>query len=249
MSSTQYDKTADVYDDSLNVLTYAAHVEEPTYKAAIGDVRGLDVLDLGAGTGIWTRRIKQAGAERVEGLEISPPMVDVARAKERDEPLGVTYRVADATQGLDEDLRGAFDLVTGINVLHYSSSRTELAGMCSTARSALRLGGRFIATCANWDMPDDPDYYKPFGVSCIVPANRQEGTRAEVETTMGGQTVSFDFYLWRPETYVDSLRAAGFRDVRWHRWQVSPEGIDKFGAEYWQPFIDIPSIRLLEALA
>ncbi|SMC66693.1 class I SAM-dependent methyltransferase [Kibdelosporangium aridum] len=249
MSSTQYDKTAEIYDDSLNVLTYAAHVEEPTYTAVIGDVRGLDVLDLGAGTGIWTRRIKQAGANRVVGLEISPPMVDTARAKETDEPLGVTYHVADATKGLADDLKGAFDVVTGINVLHYSSTRAELAGMCSTARDALRPGGRFIATCANWDMPDDPEYYVPFGVSCTVPANRQEGTRAEVATTMGGQRITLDFFLWRPETYADSLRAAGFREVRWHQWQVSPEGIDKFGAEYWQPFVDIPSIRLLEALA
>jgi toxoflavin synthase len=249
VSSTQYDKAAAIYDDTLNVLTYAAHVEEPTYTAVIGDVRGRDVLDLGAGTGIWTRRIKQAGAGRVEGLEISSPMVDAARAKERDEPLGITYHVGDATQGIDEGLTGGFDVVTGINVLHYSSSRTELAGMCSTAKSALRPGGRFVATCANWDAPDDPGYYAPYGVTCTVPAGRTEGTKAEVSTTLGGERITIDFYLWRPETYVDTLRAAGFRTVRWHQWQVSPEGMDKFGAEYWKDFIDIPPMLLLEAQA
>lgn len=249
MSGTQYDKTATVYDDSLNVLTYPAYVEEPTYTAVIGDVKGRDVLDLGAGTGIWTRRIKQAGAERVEGMEVSAPMVDVARDKEREDLLGITYHVADVTQGLTEGLAGGFDLVTGINVLHYSSSRSELAGMCGTARSALRPGGRFVATCANWDMPDDPEYYRQYGLTCTVPANREEGTKAIVETTMGGEHITLDFYLWRRETYADTLRAAGFRTIRWHEWQVSEEGIKKHGAAHWKRFLDIPSIHLVEAHA
>ncbi len=249
MSSTQYDKTADVYDDSLNVLTYPAYVEEPTYTAVIGDVRGSDVLDLGSGTGIWTRRMKQAGAGRVEGVEVSAPMVDAARDKEREEPLGITYHVADVSQGLVEGLDGGFDVVTGINVLHYSSSRAELAGMCESARSALRPGGRFVATCANYDMPDDPEYYRPYGLTCTVPADREEGTKALVETTMGGEHIALDFYLWRPETYANALRTAGFSTIRWRGWQVSPEGIEQHGAAHWERFLDIPSIHLVEAHA
>lgn len=249
MSATQYDKTADVYDDSLNVLTYPAYVEKPTYTAVIGDVKGSDVLDLGSGTGIWTRRIKEAGAGRVEGVEVSAPMVDVSRDKEREEPLGITYHVGDVSQGLVEGLAGGFDLVTGINVLHYSSSRSELAGMCGAARKALRPGGRFVATCANWDMPDDPQYYAQYGLTCTVPPGREEGTKALVETTMGGEHIALDFYLWRKETYADTLREAGFRTIRWHEWQVSPEGIEKHGAEHWQRFLDIPSIHLVEAHA
>jgi 2-polyprenyl-3-methyl-5-hydroxy-6-metoxy-1,4-benzoquinol methylase len=246
--STQYDKTAGVYEDTLNVLTYPAYVEEPTYRAVIGDVRGSDVLDLGSGTGIWTRRMKQAGAERVEGMEISAPMVDVAREKERENPLGITYHAADVSQGLaEEGLAGSFDVVTGINVLHYSSSRADLAGMCATARSALRPGGRFVATCANYDMPDDIEYYRPYGLTCTVPADREEGTKALVETTMGGEHIALDFYLWRPETYADTLRAAGFSTIRWHEWQVSPAGIEKHGAAHWERFLDIPSIHLVEA--
>ncbi|MFC5750542.1 class I SAM-dependent methyltransferase [Actinomadura rugatobispora] len=249
MTGTQYDKTAGVYEDSLNVLTYPAYVEEPTYTAVIGDVRGRDVLDLGSGTGIWTRRIKQAGAGRVEGVEVSAPMVDTARDKEREEPLGITYHVADVSQGLAGGLAGGFDLVTAINVLHYSSSRDEVAGMCGTARSALRPGGRFVATCANWDMPDDTEYYRPYGLTCTVPADREEGTKALVETTMGGEHIALNFYLWRPETYAAALHAAGFTTLRWHDWQVSPEGIEKHGAAHWERFLAIPSIHLVEAYA
>jgi hypothetical protein len=176
-------------------------------------------------------------------------MVDVSRDKEREDPLGITYHVADVTKGLVDGLAGGFDLVTGINVLHYSASREEIAGMCGTARSALRPGGRFVATCANWDMPDDPEYYRQYGLTCTVPPHREEGTKALVETTMGGEHIALDFYLWRPETYAETLRAAGFRTIRWHEWQVSDEGIAAHGAEHWRRFLDIPSIHLVEAQA
>ena len=43
-----YDRWAAVYDHDGNPLL---GLEEPIVRAAVGDVRGLDVLDLGCGTG------------------------------------------------------------------------------------------------------------------------------------------------------------------------------------------------------
>lgn len=43
-------------------------------------------------------------------------------------------------------------------------------------------------------------------------------------------------YLWKPSTYEAVLREAGFERVTWHSWQVSREGIDAYGADYWRPF-------------
>ncbi|MFD4998870.1 class I SAM-dependent methyltransferase [Streptomyces buecherae] len=248
MGSKQYDETADVYDDTLNVLTYARHAEEPTFRAVMGDVRGLDVLDLGAGTGIWTRRIKRAGAGRVEGLEISASMVETARERERGERLGITYHVGDVARGHEAVEAVAFDVVTGVNVLHYSASRDELVAMCRTASRALRPGGRLVANCANYDMPADPDYYGPFGITATVPRPRAAGATVRAHTTMGGRPVDVEFYLWPPDTYESALREAGFSQVRWHPWRISPEGITQYGQDYWRRYTEHPPTLVLEAV-
>ncbi|MFI0976419.1 class I SAM-dependent DNA methyltransferase [Streptomyces sp. NPDC021093] len=247
MSSKQYDQSATVYDDSLNVLTYARHAEDPTYRSVIGDVTGRSVLDLGAGTGIWTRRIKQSGADRVEGLEISAAMVAVAQEKEDAEPLGIRYHVADAASGGRAEWTGQFDVVTGINVLHYSSTPEELAGMCATAAHALRPGGRLVATCANWDMGQGPAYYEPYGIHVEVPTPRTEGAAIPLSIRLGGRQLSLQCFLWKPSTYERALTDAGFSTVAWHPWQITDEGVAQYGAAYWKPFTDMPPMLLLEA--
>lgn len=249
MPGQQYDAVAPVFDDSLDVLTYARHCEEPTYRAVIGDVTGLDVLDLGAGTGIWTRRIRRAGARRVEGVDISPGMVEVARQKERAEPLGITYHLGDVTRGGRPDWSRAFDVVTGVNVLHYSATREALAGMCATAFDALKPHGRLVATCANWDMADDPAYYEPYGMRVVTPPERTEGAPVATTATIRGEPVTIVVHLWRQATYEDLLRAAGFTAVTWHPLRISQEGTDAYGADYWRPFTRQPLMLLLEATA
>jgi hypothetical protein len=31
---------------------------------------------------------------------------------------------------------------------------------------------------------------------------------------------------------------AGFEDINWHPIEVSPEGVDGFGEDYWKPILD-----------
>ncbi len=38
----------------------------------------------------------------------------------------------------------------------------------------------------------------------------------------------------------------GFQDVRWHSPRVSPEGLQKFGQDFWQDFIDYQPIVGIE---
>ena len=58
-----YDRWAEIYDDELNPLVI---IEAPEVKRALGDVRGLDLLDVGCGTGRHAVEIGRASCrERV----------------------------------------------------------------------------------------------------------------------------------------------------------------------------------------
>ena len=72
-----YDRWASVYDHDHNPLPA---LEEPHVREALGDVRHLDVLDLGCGTGRHTAWLAAAGA-RVTGVDFSHEMLGRARRK------------------------------------------------------------------------------------------------------------------------------------------------------------------------
>ncbi|PYM28879.1 MAG: class I SAM-dependent methyltransferase [Candidatus Rokuibacteriota bacterium] len=72
-----YDRWAAIYDDEDNPLVL---LEDAHLAPLLGDVRGLDVVDLGCGTGRRTLRLAAAGA-RVTAVDFSEGMVAKARAK------------------------------------------------------------------------------------------------------------------------------------------------------------------------
>src|SRR4051794_27782550 len=91
---------------------------ERALLAALGDVRGKRILDMGSGEGELSIALVDRGAI-VTGVDISPGMVEVARRRlEAFRPgADAQFRVADATDMPFED--GEFDLVVGKWVLHH----------------------------------------------------------------------------------------------------------------------------------
>lgn len=94
---------------------------------------GERILDLGCGDGQLTARIADVGA-RVVGVDASPEMVAVARAR------GLDARVMDG-QRLAFD--SEFDAVFSNAALHWMREDPE-AVLCGVFR-ALKAGGRFVA--------------------------------------------------------------------------------------------------------
>jgi predicted enzyme related to lactoylglutathione lyase len=74
-----YDRWATIYDDEVNPLIM---LEEQHLPGLLGDVRGLDVVDLGCGTGRHSVRLVAAGA-RVTAVDFRDGMVARARRKPR----------------------------------------------------------------------------------------------------------------------------------------------------------------------
>jgi malonyl-CoA O-methyltransferase len=76
-TSIGYDQWAAIYDHDANPLPA---LEEPLVEKLLGDVHGLEILDLGCGTGRHSIRMASAGA-RVTAVDFSAGMLEQAREK------------------------------------------------------------------------------------------------------------------------------------------------------------------------
>lgn len=72
-----YDLWSEIYDDEANPLVM---IEAPEVSRALGEIRGLSVLDVGCGTGRHAVELAKAGAH-VTGVDFSKGMLDKAREK------------------------------------------------------------------------------------------------------------------------------------------------------------------------
>ena len=109
-----YDRWAATYDTMGNWLL---ELEEPEVDRALGDVAGLDVLDVGAGTGRHAIRIAEQGA-RVTAVDFSEQMLD--RAREKPGADRVRWLVHDVARPLPF-AAGSFDRVLSALVLEHIS--------------------------------------------------------------------------------------------------------------------------------
>ncbi len=126
-----YDRWAAVYDHDANPLQA---LEGPAVHAACGAVAGLQVLDLGCGTGRHALWLAAEGAV-VTAVDFSDGMLAEARRKPG----------ADTIRFIAHDLHtplpfpgGSFDLVVSGLVLEHLR---ELGGFFMEARRVLRPGG------------------------------------------------------------------------------------------------------------
>jgi SAM-dependent methyltransferase len=120
-------------------------VPGPALVRVLGPVRGLDVLDLGCGTGYFTRELARRGA-RATGVDWSEGMLDVGRAEERRRPRGVRYRCLDAARVGSAFPPRSFDRVTA------SMSLMDMPDPARAIRGAARLlrpGGRVVVSVAH----------------------------------------------------------------------------------------------------
>ena len=78
--AADYDKFARQYKASKR-LPFREYIEWYSYNELLGDVSQRSVLDLACGEGYYTRRIKQKGADKVVGVDISGKMIRLAKER------------------------------------------------------------------------------------------------------------------------------------------------------------------------
>jgi malonyl-CoA O-methyltransferase len=118
-----YDRWEMIYDDEDNPLIM---LEDRHLPGLLGDVHGLDVVDLGCGTGRHAVRLVAGGA-RVTAVDFSDGMVAKARGKQGWEQE--QFIVHDLTRGLPFSDR-SFDRVLSCLVLDHLGDLTAFFAEC-----------------------------------------------------------------------------------------------------------------------
>ena len=172
------------------------------------------VLDVGAGTGVGTRRLVElVGAKRVAAVDPSPPFVDALR----DRLPGADVRQASAESLPFDD--GVFDAVLAQLVFNFMS---DPAAGVAEMRRVTRPGG-VVAACV-WDYAEEMTLLRVFWDAAM--ALDPEGAAGANEATQ----MSFA----REGELEELWRRSGLRDVSQGAIVVSVayESFD----EVWEPF-------------
>lgn len=240
MSEAAYDHIAEEYRDSKR-LPFRDIVESYTLFCLLGELSGKSILDLACGEGHYTRRLKRAGASQVVGVDISPRMIELANDTEGANPLGCQYLVGDV-QNLA--LHERFDVITGVYLLNYASSKEMLLNMCQVVFTHLKPGGRFIGFNDNTENdPKSYGKYAKYGFIKTTPKNRQEGDPITYHIiNPDGSQFQFDNYFLHPATYSACFAEAGFLSFSWQGPWLSPMGEKTFPPSFWDDMLNDPPV-------
>jgi SAM-dependent methyltransferase len=239
-SQSSYDAIAREYQESKQ-LPFRIHVEAYTLTRLLGDVRGLSVLDLACGEGIYSRVLRRAGAARVVGVDLSAGMIDLARAEEKQNPLGCEYLVGDAACF---EPPGKFDVVLGSYLLNYAESSEKLRQFASTIFASLKPGGRFVG------INDNPGQNlgsyvlcAPYGFTKTASPLRAEGNAITYTFhASDGGTFQFDNYYLHPATIAGVFSEVGFGRFAWEGPWLAPGAEAQFAPGYWTDFLADPPV-------
>jgi len=239
--TTDYNLIAQEYKRA-KLQPWRAHIELFTLFGRLGDPAGASVLDLACGEGFHTRVLRQEGAARVVGVDISTAMIELARQAEAQAPLGIEYIVGDAKElALDE----TFDIVFAAYLLNYAQSESELRQMCNTIARHLRPGGRFITVNNNPEYTGQTDTMRHYGFQRHI-NDRDEGAPVIWQIFLDDNIFEITNYYLSIAAHERALQAAGLHAIAWHMPQVSPPGIAEFGSEHWRSFLEHPPVIFLE---
>lgn len=193
MPKTDYDEFAAEYsaDNEVNLLN--GHYERPAMLSLAGDVEGHCVLDAGCGSGPLSAALRDRGA-MVTGFDLSPAMVDLARARLGD---GADVTVHDLADPLPYD-DATFDDVVASLVLHYLKDWTE---PLAELRRVLKPGGRLILSVNH-----------PMVYTALNPeADYFDIAELSFEAEHAGRTVVYTIWHRPLQAMADAFTRAGFR--------------------------------------
>lgn len=200
----------------------------PAVEAALGDVKGKRILDVGCGDGLFPRLLAQRGAS-VVGYDVAPEKIAEAQEHSDATRLDVTY-VAATPHTFSHDV--AFDAAISVMVLHFATSVQELAAFFRSTARHLVTGGRFISIVIN-------PSFSAFGHDFVVRRfTRLDGNKMLTEfldPASGRVAMAAEIYRYTRVEYEHAARAGGMKPEEWRQLVATPDAVERLGAAFWQP--------------
>lgn len=241
--TTNYDPIAEQYQRSKQ-QPWRTYIEAYGLMELVGDPAGQSVLDVACGEGFYARMIRQRGASKVTGVDLSSGMIELARQQEERHRLGIDYVVADARHYVPSE---PVDLVVAAYLLNYAQSREELQAMCDGVSLCLKPGGRFVTvnSSPSLNFSTAPSFRK-YGFETSAVGKWREGAPITWKFYLGDSVFEIENYYLDVAVHEQALRQAGFQHVRWHAPRLSPEGLQAQDQSFWATFLENSPVAFLE---
>ena len=194
VSSQFVGRIPEVYDLGLGPTLFHDCADDLARRA--GELAPTDVLELAAGTGIASRRVRDAlpPEATLVASDLNPPMLEVARRKFRPEER-VTFRAADAMAL--PFAAACFDLVIcQFGVMFFPDKPASFREV----RRVLRPGGRYLFST-----------WAPISANPFAATNNEILARLFPDHTPGFYRVPFSY--GDPDVVRGDLEAAGWAEV------------------------------------
>jgi ubiquinone/menaquinone biosynthesis C-methylase UbiE len=183
------------------------YIRKPAILKLIGDIKGKKILELGCGSGYWTRIFAKKGAKCL-GVDIEETQLKIAIEEEKKTPLGITYLKADISN-LRILKSNSFDIVFMEFVLLEIPKISIIKKIFREAYRVLKKDGiLFISEMHPFDpilggkdryeLPNGFNYFSSGSIFCSK------------ATQLDKTTIKFRDHHWTFEDYFSCLSEAGF---------------------------------------
>jgi len=226
-SKEVYERISEQFED-FTARASQRKVEVDTFRSMVGNIEGLRILDLACGHGFFSRQLKDWGAAKVHGVDISENMIYQARQAND----GIAYEVRDVAK---MGRIGAYDMVTAAWLFNYASSVDELSKMFQSAADNLKPGGQLVAYTANPSFELRKGNFTRYGIEVFDETPVAGGFRCNAQF-MSSPPAPFTYYRWEQGVYEEAARVAGFNQLTWVAPLISEHSRTSMGAGYWQLF-------------
>lgn len=240
--SLQYDNIGADYTPAKE-LPYSL-LELAAFKSHIGDVNQRRVLDLACGTGYFSRKLIEWGADEVVGLDISKTMVDEARRHNEGKTERLRFHVADCSKPIETLGLGRFDLVIAVWLLHYIATEEGVLTFWQNVSNSLKPGGRCIGIAPNHEsLTKGFAEGERFGLTFKELEPIERGVKFQCTIHIANPVTIENCYL-REREVLETLATEAGLSLRWMPY-VNPNipGLD------YEKFLRLPHFKIFECVA
>ncbi|WP_295893423.1 class I SAM-dependent methyltransferase [uncultured Vibrio sp.] len=191
--SDMYTKHANDYAEVVKGNIYNALLERPSTLAMLDDVKDMDVIDMGCGSGIYAQWLLEHSVKSLTCTDLSQEMVSLVKRTFGDK---VNAYVQDVANGLPLEADNSADVIICPLVLHYID---DLSPVFKDIHRVLRTGGYMVFST-----------HHPFvDFDCTISGNYFEREYVEQEWDTVGEPVKVHFYRRSLAEICNAIAGAG----------------------------------------